>query len=63
MGETNHSKNHRNQYKIATGITAVREITIEGEFIMEGAWFAQGVMGWIPIEVGSLSSNREIESY
>ena len=52
MGETNHSKNHRNQYKIATGITAVREITIEGEFIMEGAWFAQGSHGMDPHRSG-----------
>lgn len=41
MGKRNHSRNLRNQCTIATGIIAVREIIIKGEFTMEEALFAQ----------------------
>ena len=36
--------------QLQPGIIAIREIRIGGEFMMEGAWFAQRSHGWIPIE-------------
>lgn len=63
MGKRNHSKNHSNQCTVATGIIDVREIIRKGELIMEGLGLLREVTEWIPREVKSISSNRDIESH
>lgn len=59
VGKRNHSKNLNHQCTIATGIIAVREITVKGELMMEGLGLLREVTEWIPVEVGS---TRDMES-